>query len=147
MATRGRIFPVLPFLLLIFNVSRPQDGNRYRTVYTNACGTAVSKPATLHVLWVDVSIDLSHKGNFKQGDVGDTYTIKVTNVGTAAARAGADVSILLPPSGLEMSGISGIGWTCNLIGLNCSRTDMLAPAASYPDITLTVNVQDRAPRQ
>src|SRR5262249_60023714 len=35
--------------------------------------------------------------------------------------------------------MSGTGWTCNLGTLTCTRSDVLAPGASYPAITLTVN--------
>jgi hypothetical protein len=36
--------------------------------------------------------------------------------------------------------ISGVGWTCNLATLTCTRSDVLAPGASYPPIMLTVKV-------
>ena len=36
--------------------------------------------------------------------------------------------------------ISGTGWTCTLATLTCTRSDALAPGASYPPITLTVNI-------
>src|SRR5207248_5911512 len=34
----------------------------------------------------------------------------------------------------------GTGWTCSIATLTCSRSDSLAALASYPVITLTVNV-------
>jgi len=36
--------------------------------------------------------------------------------------------------------ISGTGCTCTLATLTCTRSDALAPGASYPPITLTVNI-------
>src|SRR5439155_20120452 len=38
-----------------------------------------------------------------------------------------------------------LGWTCALATLTCSRSDTLAVGASYPPITLTVNVDSNAP--
>jgi hypothetical protein len=36
--------------------------------------------------------------------------------------------------------MSGTGWTCTLNPLSCTRSDSLAPGASYPPITVTVNI-------
>ncbi len=36
--------------------------------------------------------------------------------------------------------MTGTGWTCNLATLTCTRSDSLAPGASYPPILLVVNV-------
>ena len=41
--------------------------------------------------------------------------------------------------------MAGTGWTCTLGTLSCTRSDVLAAAASYPAITLTVNVSAGAP--
>jgi hypothetical protein len=41
--------------------------------------------------------------------------------------------------------MAGTGWTCVVTSLSCTRTDALAAAASYPPITLTVNVAGNAP--
>src|SRR5207244_3290462 len=48
------------------------------------------------------------------------------------------------PSGLTATAISGTGWTCVLGTLTCTRSDVLAAGASYPAITLTVNVANNA---
>src|SRR6185437_14257579 len=47
--------------------------------------------------------------------------------------------------GLTATAIAGTGWTCTLATLTCTRGDALAPAASYPAITLSVNVDAAAP--
>ena len=49
------------------------------------------------------------------------------------------------PAGLTATAISGTGWTCTLGTLTCTRSDALAASASYPAITLTVNVAGNAP--
>jgi hypothetical protein len=41
--------------------------------------------------------------------------------------------------------MSGTGWSCTLSSLTCTRSDTLASGASYPAITLTVNVSNSAP--
>jgi len=49
------------------------------------------------------------------------------------------------PAGLTATAIAGTGWTCTLATLTCARLDVLAPATSYPAITVTVNVASDAP--
>ena len=41
--------------------------------------------------------------------------------------------------------MSGTNWNCTLGTLTCTRADLLAPGASYPAITVTVNVANNAP--
>ena len=92
----------------------------------------------------DLAITKIHTGNFIQGDTGDTYTIIVTNVGNAASSDTVTVTDALP-EGLTATAISGSGWTATLSTLTCTRSDALAAGASYPPITLTVNVSASAP--
>jgi uncharacterized repeat protein (TIGR01451 family) len=79
-------------------------------------------------------------GNFTQGQVGATYSITATNSGTAAT-TGATVSVSdTVPSGLTATGIAGTGWGCTQPAGPCTRSDVLGSGASYPVLTLTVNV-------
>ena len=87
----------------------------------------------------DLTVAATHLASFAQGQAGATYTITVTNVGTAATAGGVIVTDTLPV-GLAATFMSGTGWTCTLAALTCSRSDALAPAASYPVINLTVTV-------
>src|SRR5262249_5941357 len=48
-------------------------------------------------------------------------------------------------TGLTPVSISGTGWTCAQPAGQCNRNDALAAGASYPAITLTVNVPINAP--
>jgi len=50
------------------------------------------------------------------------------------------------PAGLTPTGAAGSGWTCSVSGqdVSCTRSDALAATASYPPITLTVNVAANA---
>jgi len=49
------------------------------------------------------------------------------------------------PVGLQAVAISGAGWSCGVATLICTRNDALAAAASYPPVTVTVNVRSNAP--
>jgi uncharacterized repeat protein (TIGR01451 family) len=92
----------------------------------------------------DMTITKTHSGNFTQGQTGATYTITATNSGTAATTAAVSVTDTLP-AGLTATAIAGAGWTCTQPSGPCTRSDTLAAAASYPEITLTVNVAGNAP--
>jgi uncharacterized repeat protein (TIGR01451 family) len=92
----------------------------------------------------DLTVALTDSGSFKQGDVGDTYTITATNSGTLPTTAAVSVADLLP-AGLTATAFSGSGWTTNLATLTATRSDVLAAGASYPALTLTVTVAMNAP--
>jgi Domain of unknown function DUF11 len=44
------------------------------------------------------------------------------------------------PAGLTATAISGTGWACAQPSGTCTRANVLASLASYPPLTLTVNV-------
>src|SRR5262249_17537972 len=96
----------------------------------------------------DLTVTKMHSGTFKQGDTGDSYTITVTNSGTGPTVGLVTISDTVPV-GLVATAISGTGWTCPTGTLNspitCTRNDVLAAGASYPAITLRVNVAANAP--
>jgi uncharacterized repeat protein (TIGR01451 family) len=94
----------------------------------------------------DMTVTSSHSGAFAQGQTGATYTITVSNVGSGPTSGVVTVEDTLP-SGLIATAMAGTGWTCEVgVGSpNCTRSDVLAPAASYPAITLTLNVAANAP--
>ena len=92
----------------------------------------------------DLTVTKTHIGSFSQGQTGATYTITVSNSGFAATSGTVTVTDTLP-AGLTATAISGSGWTCTLATLTCTRSDALAASASYPAITLTVNVASNAP--
>src|SRR5208283_4627047 len=91
-----------------------------------------------------LGITKSHTGSFTQGQTGDTYTITVTNSGTASTSGTVTVVDTLP-TGLTATAISGTGWTCTLGTLTCTSTTVEAAGDSFPAITLTVNVAANAP--
>lgn len=90
----------------------------------------------------NLTITKTHSGNFFQGQLGATYTIKVNNAGTGSTTGAVTVTDTVP-TGLTLVSLSGSGWDCTA-GNSCTRSDALAPGTSYPDITATVNVAANA---
>ncbi len=92
-----------------------------------------------------LTIVKTHGGNFTQGQTGATYSLTVGNAAGAGSTSGTvTVTENLPP-GLTLVSMSGTGWTCpGTAANNCTRSDVLAAGASYPAITVTVNVMANA---
>jgi uncharacterized repeat protein (TIGR01451 family) len=102
-------------------------------------GVGATASASVTVLAADLTLTGTHVGNFKQGQTGATYTIAVSNQGVAPT-VGAVTVVDSLPSALTATAFAGSGWTCALGTLSCTRSDSLAIGASYPPVTLTVNV-------
>jgi len=94
--------------------------------------------------FVDLAIAKQNVGTFTPGQVGAQYVITVTNVGAVPSSGLVTVTDVLP-AGLTATAISGTGWTCTQTAGPCTRSDPLAPGASYPVITLTVSVDPNPP--
>ena len=94
----------------------------------------------------DLTISKTHVGNFTQGQIGAQFTVTVTNSGTPSTIGVVTLTDAVPP-GLTPTAASGAGWTCTVTGatVTCTRSDALAPGASYPPVTITVNVAASAP--
>ncbi|MFN7996430.1 MAG: M12 family metallopeptidase [Bryobacteraceae bacterium] len=91
-----------------------------------------------------LKITKTHQGNFTKGQVNATYTVTVSNQATATGSTAGKVTVTdTIPSGLTLVSMAGSGWTC--ASNSCSRTNALAAGASYPVITVTVNVSATAP--
>lgn len=95
----------------------------------------------------DLVISKTHSGNVTVGQTGASYTITVTNAGTAATVSGVPVTVTdTLPVGLTATAIAGAGWTCSALpALSCTRSDSLAAGASFPPLTLTVDVTASSP--
>ncbi len=123
---------------------QPNTTSGVSTTLTPAAG-AVSNTATLTVLASSVlSIMKSHSGNFAQGQSGATYTVIVSNGSTAGPTSGTVTVTETVPAGMTLVSMAGTGWTCPGGGTTCTRSDVLAAGASYPAITVTVNVAANA---
>ena len=90
-----------------------------------------------------LSIAKTHSGNFAQGQTGAAYTVTVSNGSAAGPTSGTVTVTEAIPSGMTLASMSGTGWTCT-ISPTCTRSDVLASGASYPPITVTVNVAGNA---
>jgi uncharacterized repeat protein (TIGR01451 family) len=101
-----------------------------------------SSTTTAHTPAPDLAITKTHTDTFKQGDAAHNYTIKVTNSGTSATSGTVTVTESVP-AGLVKTNMTGTDWTC--LNSSCSRSDALAPGATYPDIVVTVSVNANAP--
>jgi uncharacterized repeat protein (TIGR01451 family) len=72
-----------------------------------------------------------------------TYTVRVSNVGSGPSSGPVTVTET-PPPGLTITALSGTGWSCQNPGFTCTRSDALAPGASYPPITVAASVGSSA---
>ncbi|HXB69599.1 MAG TPA: hypothetical protein VNY05_15215, partial [Candidatus Acidoferrales bacterium] len=90
-----------------------------------------------------LSVSESHTGNFAPGQVGATNTVTISNGATAGPTAGTVTLTETLPAGLTLVSMAGTGWSCT--GATCTRGDALGAGASYPAVTVTVNVAANAP--
>jgi len=85
-----------------------------------------------------LGIGKTHTGNFIQGQTGAIYTVTVSNAPGSAPTSGTVTVTETLPGGLTLTSMAGTGWNC--ASNSCARPDSLAAGASYPPITVTVNV-------
>src|SRR5262249_29262359 len=92
----------------------------------------------------DLTVLSTHSGSFTQGQVGATYTLTVSNPGAGQVVGIVTVADTLP-AGMTATAMTGTGWTCTVGTAPCTTSGVLAGGgASYPPITLTVNVSATA---
>jgi len=125
----------------VINTAAVSGGGELNLNNNSAGDTATI--AQTPILVPDLTISKSHSGDFEQGGTG-SYTLTASNVGPGPAAGTVTVSDTLP-AGLTATGASGTGWSCTLPTPTCTRSDALAAGASYPPITVTVNVAGNAP--
>lgn len=112
---------------------------------SNTANDSVDDPTTLSPP-ADLTIDMSHAGNFAKGQAGAIFTITASNIGAGPTSGLVTVADNLP-AGLTATAMAGVGWTCTLGTLTCTRSDGLGNASAYPPITLTVDVAANPPAQ
>ncbi len=122
-------------------------------VYTNVTGAVTSTnggtgntaSAGLTVTSaVDLAIGMTNGGNFAQNQMGDAFFLTVSNAGSAPTDGSTVTVADTMPAGFTPVTISGSGWNCTLGTLTCTRNDVLGASASYPMITITLNVAGNA---
>jgi uncharacterized repeat protein (TIGR01451 family) len=118
------------------------DASLGRSPLSREVNTTVGAPDTVNV--ADLTVASAHSGGFAQGQVGARYILTVSNVGNGPTVGPVTVLDTLP-AGLTATAIGGTGWTCVLTTLTCVNAGALVGSASYPAITLTVNVAATAP--
>jgi uncharacterized repeat protein (TIGR01451 family) len=139
-----------PPITLTVNVANNAAGNLINSAKvagggdTNTLNNTASDPTTVITPPPDLTIAKSHTGNFNQGQNNAPYSLTVTNLGSAPTNATVTVTDTLP-AGLTLSSLFGSGWFCNFSTATCTRNDVLAVNASYPPITVSVNVAGNAP--
>src|SRR5256714_15084686 len=112
---------------------------------TNTANDTASDPTTISPAGAtDLTLTKTRAGNFTQGQTGASYALTVSNAGTAASSGTVTMTDTLP-AGRTSRAMSGSGWSCTLATLTCTRSDALAAGASYPGITVTVDVAVHAP--
>ncbi|HEY7290045.1 MAG TPA: DUF11 domain-containing protein [Vicinamibacterales bacterium] len=93
----------------------------------------------------NLTVTKKHADPFTGGQSGAAYHITVSNVG-GGPTVGEVVVTDTVPSVMTPTSASGSGWSCGIQTqvVTCRRSDPLGPGASYPDITLLVNVAPNA---
>jgi len=115
-----------------------------QTFTVNQGGQGCSYAPTLPTC-ASLGVAKSHSGNFTQGQNGATYSVTVANAPGAGPTGGTVTVTETLPSGLTLVSMAGTGWTCpGTAANNCTRSDSLNSGASYPAITVTVNVAANA---
>jgi uncharacterized repeat protein (TIGR01451 family) len=115
---------------------------------SNPQTVAMSAPHSVTAVFVRLApvfaIAMSHSGNFARGQTNATYKVAVSNTSATAPTSGAVTVTETVPAGMPLVSMSGTGWSCPANGSTCTRGDALGAMASYPSITVTVNVAANA---
>jgi subtilase family serine protease/sugar lactone lactonase YvrE len=126
-----------------YAVSADGQGNVAVVDQTNNAVRLLTPESGLSVLM----IQSSHVGTFVAGQMSATYSVTVSN-GPGAGTTNSPVTVTETlPAGLGLVQMSGSGWNCAAGQNTCTRPDALVGGASYPPITVTVNVAATAAGQ
>ncbi len=86
-----------------------------------------------------LSLTKTHAEILGTGPSAVQYTLAVSNVALAGPTSGAITVNDILPAGLALQSISGSGWNCTPSQVSCTRTDSLAPGASYPLVNVSAS--------
>ena len=143
----GMSYPAITLVVIVNTNSPPMVVNSV-TVSGGGEANTTNDTATdpTIIQQPDLSISLAPPpGTVRPGDVGDTFTISVTNVGNGSTLGTVNVTDTPPAAGVTVTGISGTGWACSLVNMQCTRSDTIGPGVIYPPILLMVNIAANAP--
>ena len=107
-------------------------------------GTGPVAMATVTVNGPALGIAATPAGTFTQAEADAVYSVSVTNSGAGSTWGAISVGERVP-TGLTLVSMAGDGWTCPEGGVICTRSDALTAGASYPVISVTMNVAANAP--
>ncbi len=124
---------------VLTNLATVSGGGEVNLSNDTATDTTPIIQTTIPPTQPDLTVGKSHAGTFREGDVGDIFTITVFNIGPAPTVGVVSVTDTFP-AGLAATAISGSGWTCVFGTLTCTRSDVLAAGGAYPPIIVTVDV-------
>lgn len=128
-------------------------GDIVNTASVDVDGSGAAPPVTAQAtntsrLAPDLSLAKQAIGAFTRGANG-VFALTVSNGATAGSTNGTAVTVTDSlPVGLALVGTpTGSGWLCTPTGnaFSCARSDVLAPGASYPPVTVNVAVAQDAP--
>ncbi|HLJ49266.1 MAG TPA: glycoside hydrolase family 44 protein [Bryobacteraceae bacterium] len=114
------------------------------TVANGSATASTSDSAVIQSMSPVLSIAKTHSGNFTQGEQDAAFSVVVANAAGAAATSGTVTVMESLPGGLSLVSMSGTGWSCVAGQNSCTRNDALNGGASYPAITVLVNVASNA---
>ena len=118
------------------------DGTATQTIATNqAKYNVTTAPPDTTDLKIAKTISKPSSGNFTIGNAGE-YTLQVTNVGLLPSTGTITVTDTLP-GGLEVTGMSGTGWSCTQSGSHASGTATLTGGG----VTVTCTSTSAVPAQ
>jgi len=140
------IVPGLTHVLSVDPNPHTASGQQYRfTGWSNGVNTptqslVVNAATTITANFAAAGIGIlaTHIGSFTPFQNGAIYRVTVNNFAGGPVTTGPITVTEVLPAGLSLTGMSGPGWNCS--GNICTRSDGLNPGASYPVITVTVNV-------
>ena len=109
-------------------------GNDFTLVIEGYGDVQYSPP---YALGPDLTVSISRLSSFLAGLGGNSYTLSVTNLGTAPSNGTIKIVDSLPPE-LTAATMSGSGWTCVVSTVTCTTDAVLAVGATANPVTLTV---------
>jgi uncharacterized repeat protein (TIGR01451 family) len=136
-----------PAINLVVNVIGPAPGSVANTVTVSGGGetNTLNDSATdiTHISGPDVTVGIA-SGIFFQGATAATYTLFPGNSGDLPTAGVVTVQDTIS-AGFTATAISGVGWTCTLANLTCTRADSLPASTAFPVILITGDVALNAP--
>ena len=138
----GNSFPAVTVTVNISGNAASPETNSV-TVSGGEASSATGMDYTIIAASPVLSVSATHVGSFMQGQNG-RYSVIVSNASSATPTDSVVTVTDTVPVGLTLVSMAGTGWNCPPASSICTRADVLAAGTSYPQITVTVNVDPNA---